>query len=296
MAVIKVVEDYAVSQLRKDVRDSMSLAGEQSVLLQLYHPGDPDAKACPQCNDTIYKSPEVDCNSCYGTMFDGGVRKAMKVWALYTDHDLAEQLSPRGTWQPDERAVTFEAFPMVTEHDVLVRIRRWNTDGTPLELEGFYRLQKIKRRSLRTGNRFGQWSWDVVSQQTQISEVSSSSDKICQYPILGKPFSESVQLTPVSPTTPAKAVVEPDTKVIYFPFETAPGGVAPETGSPSGAAFVWPQVTPAATWIIHHNLGYNPSVSVIVNGEEVEPDVDYPDTNTVTLIFSTPQAGTARLT
>ena len=72
MAVIKLVEDYAVTQLRKDVRDSLTMAGEQSVLLRLFHAGDPDAVLCPQCGDDIYKSPEKDCTSCYGTMRTAG--------------------------------------------------------------------------------------------------------------------------------------------------------------------------------------------------------------------------------
>jgi hypothetical protein len=290
---VKLVEPYAVSQLRKDVRDAMMLAGEQSVLLSLYHAGDPDVTPCPECGDPVYRSPEVDCPSCFGTTFNGGVRTAMKTWAIYGDKEVAEQVGPRGVWQPDQRGVTFEAFPIITEHDVLARVRSWGSDGSVAALEGFYRLQKVQRRSLRTGNRFGQYSWDVVSQKAQCTELNSDAEGIARYPILGKAFEESIQLHPASPSTPASAVLEPDVKVVYLPFEPAPGGIEP--GVPN-AAFVYRQTSPASTWTIHHNLGYNPTVSVIVGGEEVEPDVDYPSTAMVVLIFGTPQIGTARLT
>jgi hypothetical protein len=196
VAVIKLVEDYAVSQLRKDVRDALTLAGELSVLLNTFHPGEPDAIPCPQCGDDIYESPEADCLSCYGTMFDGGVRVANKVWALYTDKPVPEQDGPRGVFRPDARSVQFEAFPIIAEHDVLVRVRRWGVDGTPSELEGFYMLAVPQRRSLRTGSRFGQHSWDVVGQKAQLSELPSSMKMITNYPVLGRVFTEPAQLPP----------------------------------------------------------------------------------------------------
>jgi hypothetical protein len=204
MAVIKLVEDYAVAQLRKDVRDSLTMAGEQSVLLRLFHAADPDAVACPQCGDDIYKSPERDCTSCYGTMFDGGVREAMKIWALYTDHQVNEALSNRGTYEPDHRHIQFEAFPLVTEHDVVVRVKHWNYD-TPVEVEGFYLLDKVDRRSLRTGSRFGQYGWDVVGQKADLAELPEQMGMITHYPVLGQHFAQPSQpgLGPSPPSPPS---------------------------------------------------------------------------------------------
>jgi len=193
VAVIKLVEDYAISQLRKDVRDGLMTSGEQAVLLQLFHAGDPDAVTCPQCGDPVYKSPESDCLSCYGTMFNGGVRQAMKVWALFTDYSPTEQLGPRGSYQPDQRSAQFEAFPLVTEHDVIARVSSWAADGTPAELYGFYILQQVTRRSLRTGNRFGQSSIDVVGQKAQLSELSGTIKMIQRYPIVGQSFAIPTQ-------------------------------------------------------------------------------------------------------
>lgn len=295
MAVVKLVEPYAVTQLRKDVRDAMMMAGEQAVLLQLYHSGDKDAEPCPQCGDPLYRSPEMDCMSCYGTTFNGGVRTAMKVWSLFTDHDVAEQRGPRGEFQPDQRSVTFEAFPMVTEHDILVRVSSWTNTGAVGTVEGFYMLQKLQRRSLRTGNRFGQANWDVVSQKAQVSELPNTMRGITRYAVAGKIFNESVQLQPT--TVPPSAKLMPDTKVIYFPFEQTTGGVTPGVGGGGGSEpFVFTQNYAVATWTILHNLGYQPSVSLVVGDEEVEAEVDYPDVNTVVVTFSAPQRGIARLT
>ena len=300
MAEIKLVENYAVTQLRNDVRDSLQMAGEQAILLQLYHAGDPDAVPCPQCGDDIYDSPEMDCLSCYGTRFDGGVRTAMLVWSLFTDHDVAEQLGPRGVFQPDVRSVQFEAFPLVKEHDVIVRVQQWASEGVPAVLQGYYILQTVSQRSLRTGNRFGQFNWDVVAQKAGVTELRPQTNGITNYPVLGQTFSESVQLTPATSTLPAQAVVEPDTRVVYFPFEVAPGGVVPITediGTGEGdVAYVYNQTLPASTWTITHTLGHEPSVSIIIDGEEVDADVDFPNNSVVVVTFNTPQVGLARLT
>jgi hypothetical protein len=297
MAVIKLVEDYAVRQLRNDVRDSLMMTGEQSILLQLFHPGDKDAVPCPECGDDVYESAEKACTTCFGTMWDGGVRAAMKVWALYTDHQIAEQLGKRGTYEPDQRSVQFEAFPMVAEHDVLVRVPAWDSEGKPLQVEGFYLLQAVTRRSLRTGTRAGQYGWDVVAQKAQVAELPQRMHGITTYPILGQVFEESVVLKAQTPTVPASAVLQPDVRVVYFPFEATPSGEVPSTPStPSSAGMVYTQTTPAATWTIAHTLGYEPNVSIIVGGEEVEAEVDYPNNSLVVITFGVPVAGTARLT
>lgn len=292
MAVVKLVEDYSVTQLRRDVRDSLTMAGEECIVLQLFHPGDADAVACPHCGDDVYKSPERDCTSCYGTMFDGGVRLATRSWALFTDHEVSEQLGPRGVYRPDMRHVQLEAFPLLNEHDILVRVRRWNSDHTPLELEGYYELTKVQRRSLRTGSRFGQYSWDTVAQLAQLSELDDSVVWIAQYPVVGEVFEESIELLPPSPAGTFIAI-QPDVKVVFFPFQADTGGVIPSSGS---AASVFNQDTPSSVWTIHHTLGFKPDVTIIVGGEEVEADVDYPNSATVVITFNTPQSGIARLT
>lgn len=52
----------------------------------------------------------------------------------------------------------------------------------------------------------------------------------------------------------------------------------------------------AASWVIGHNLGYNPIVRVFVGNQEVQPASIIHDTaNQVTIGFSTPQVGYSRL-
>jgi len=295
MAVIKAPEDYSVTQLRKDVRDSLMLAGEECIVLQLFHAGDADATPCPECGDDIYESAEKKCTSCYGTMFNGGVRLATRSWALFTDHQVSEQLGPRGIYRPDARSFQTEGFPWLNEHDVVVRVRKWNPDHTPLELEGYYELGKVDRRSLRTGNRFGQYSWDTVGQKAPLSELSEKAENITNYPVLGKLFEESVTVQPNTPTG-SFIVVQPDVKVIYFPFVPGPGGPVAEEPITGATGITITQTIPASTWTIQHTLGYEPNVSVIVGDEEVDAEVEYPNNSVVIINFGIPVAGTARLT
>lgn len=250
------------------------------------------------CGDDIYKSPELDCQSCFGTTFNGGVRYSMLLWALFTDQQHPEQLGARGDYRPDARNAQFEAFPPVREHDVIVRVEQWTSDGVPGEIRGFYELGAVTQRSVRTGSRFGQTAADIVGQKAAVSMLSENMRGITQYPIVGGTFVQSVQLEAATPTQAAQAVVEPDTKVIFLPLEIAPGGVSEAPGGGTGggeAAFVFTQLIPATIWNITHNLGYEPAVSIMVNDEEVDADVVYPNENIAVITFNTPQAGIARL-
>lgn len=68
----------------------------------------------------------------------------------------------------------------------------------------------------------------------------------------------------------------------------------PGTGG-SSAAYVHNQPTPAAQWIINHNLGYYPHVSVLSVGlMEITADVQHVSINQTRIQFSTPTAGLAR--
>jgi hypothetical protein len=58
---------------------------------------------------------------------------------------------------------------------------------------------------------------------------------------------------------------------------------------------VHPQVTPAATWSITHNLGRKPhGVTIYVDGELVDTDVHVDETYVV-LTFHEPTAGEAHI-
>lgn len=193
MPRIDLVEPYAIGLARQAIRDSLLSHGEECILLQMYHVGTDEgtAKRCPECYDDIYKQSEsANCTDCYGTTFAGGVKSAVRVWGLFTDHVAAEQIGQNGVWAPDQRDVQIEPFPLLTEHDFLVRVRMWDSTHKPIEVEGYYGIQQVTRNSLRTGNRFGQWRWDVVGQKATITELQKNSP-ICAYPVEGIQFPDS---------------------------------------------------------------------------------------------------------
>jgi hypothetical protein len=60
--------------------------------------------------------------------------------------------------------------------------------------------------------------------------------------------------------------------------------------------YVHTQASPLATWTITHNLDKNPSVRIEdLVGNDIIAQIDYVDTNTLTIIFAIPVAGTAYL-
>lgn len=66
--------------------------------------------------------------------------------------------------------------------------------------------------------------------------------------------------------------------------------------SKTALRFVHVQSAAIATWDIVHNMGYMPSVTVIDSGgNEVEGNIVYNNTDTLTLIFSSEMSGTAYL-
>jgi len=73
------------------------------------------------------------------------------------------------------------------------------------------------------------------------------------------------------------------------------------TGHADGAsrptyAFTFYQSAPATSWVILHNLGYQPIVRAFVGTNEVQPlTVEHNSNNQVTLTFSTAVSGYARL-
>jgi hypothetical protein len=61
-------------------------------------------------------------------------------------------------------------------------------------------------------------------------------------------------------------------------------------------AYTYYQSTAATTWVIAHNLGYNPVVRVFIGNNEVQPaSITHDSVNQTTITFSTAQAGYARL-
>jgi len=278
MTAIKAVEDYYIRTTRQDVRDSLVMAGEQCVLLSMARPEiDKDTPRCPACNDDVYSSTDGECSVCYGTSMYPPIKDVRRVHGLFADHIVSEQFLKQGMWAADSREAQFEWYPLLVEHDFIIRVRQWDANGRATELEGFYGVQAVTRDSLRTGTRFGQERWDVIGQRAVISKLAPTLP-ICSYPVLGVDFS-----TPVNITGPV-VVVPPDQRVVLVPA----GATEPES-------YTFEQPTPADPWIIVHPLDHYPSVALIVNGEVVEAPVSYPAPDTVVVTFGQPVAGRAEL-
>lgn len=62
-----------------------------------------------------------------------------------------------------------------------------------------------------------------------------------------------------------------------------------------GAAYVHMQASAAAEWIVNHNLGARPHVTVLsTGGAEIEASVTHVSVNQLLINFAAPQAGSAR--
>lgn len=81
----------------------------------------------------------------------------------------------------------------------------------------------------------------------------------------------------------------------------ADGSAVVLSGNPDGAtapsyAFEFLQTSPSDTWVINHGLGRYPIIRVFVGNQEVQPtSVVFTNLNTVTLTFSSPKVGQAKL-
>ena len=68
------------------------------------------------------------------------------------------------------------------------------------------------------------------------------------------------------------------------------------TGSSSGVAYLHTQTSTSAAWVINHNLGLRPAVSIVDSGgSEIEADVMHTSVNQLVIRFAIPIAGLARL-
>ncbi len=79
---------------------------------------------------------------------------------------------------------------------------------------------------------------------------------------------------------------------------TAPGPQGPSgpQGPPGGSAYVHTQTSPAATWIINHNLGRKVHVTLFDPAETVvHADIDHGTINQTTITWASPATGSAVL-
>lgn len=57
-------------------------------------------------------------------------------------------------------------------------------------------------------------------------------------------------------------------------------------------SYVFNQTSPSSTWIVNHNLSYNPAVTIVSSsGDVVHGDVTYSGSQQVTVNFSAPFSG-----
>lgn len=108
----------------------------------------------------------------------------------------------------------------------------------------------------------------------------------------------------VEPSAPIEVIVTPantkgDPGEMGPPGPEGPQGEQGPEGPPStgdDAYYVHPQDIAAATWIVTHNLGKHPSVTVVDTSENVViGDIYYIDSNSLTLSFSAAFSGSAYL-
>ena len=85
------------------------------------------------------------------------------------------------------------------------------------------------------------------------------------------------------------------------PGQRGPAGPTGATGAtgpqgPSGQSFTYTPADARTTWIIAHNLGFNPNVTVSDSvGTEYFGQISYTNSNSLTLTFSQAVYGTAYL-
>jgi len=190
MPRIDLTEPYAIRQARQSVRDSLMSHGEECVLLHMYHVNEVQDKhpRCPVCYDDIYKQGEkYDCPRCYGTTFDGGVMRANRAWALFTDSNDAETFGKRGLWHPIASTFQTEPFPDLWQRDYVIRVARWTQDHRVADVDGIYVMKQVVNESLRTGAMRGQTAYDTIGQRADLSLIADTMP-IYLYPTQGVKF------------------------------------------------------------------------------------------------------------
>lgn len=85
-----------------------------------------------------------------------------------------------------------------------------------------------------------------------------------------------------------------ETKIAVISGPRGPKGDTGDLNVSGTAAFTWIQNDAQTTWLIPHNLGRYPSVTVMDNAKRViYGDVSYVDINLVQIDFAYPMSGTA---
>lgn len=92
------------------------------------------------------------------------------------------------------------------------------------------------------------------------------------------------------------ALVESPEVHVVSDGQMGPRGLQGLPGVGGSASFEYAQASAAALWTINHNLGFRPTVGVFDSGGlEVDAEIQHITVNQVTVSFTMPLAGTARL-
>jgi len=104
------------------------------------------------------------------------------------------------------------------------------------------------------------------------------------------------------PSAPSVVVAPPASGVVVVPVQgpAGPAGDQGDTGpqgpagAPGGSALVFTQASPAATWIVNHNLHRKPQVSLFdVAATVVHADITHGSDDQTTITFAVPAVGSA---
>lgn len=192
MPRLDLVEPYAIRLFRQNIRDSLRSHGEECILIHMMHANEvqdnPAYPRCPVCFDDLYnQASKFDCDRCYGTTFDGGVKDIYRAWGIFTDADDSETFGKRGLWHPIASRVQTEHVPDLWQRDFVVRVGSWTRDHRVESVDAVYVFKNVENESLRTGAALGQTGFDTVSQRADLQQISSDMP-INKYPFVGTKF------------------------------------------------------------------------------------------------------------
>jgi len=109
---------------------------------------------------------------------------------------------------------------------------------------------------------------------------------------------EEIEIDVLPPPVKLRPATSPSNDIVVVPVAGPPGpqGPAGPPGSGSADPYVHNQSSPAATWVINHGLGRIPQTTLVNNDDEVIiADLIHTSVNVLTVVFASPQAGTAYL-
>lgn len=93
-----------------------------------------------------------------------------------------------------------------------------------------------------------------------------------------------------------RIIVNPQTNAVSVIYSGPPGPPGPPGASGAPVSFVHNQVSASSSWLIDHDLGFYPNVSVQDDlGKDIECGIVHHSLIQIELQFLVPKAGVARL-